>query len=87
MCENFRKIYSLFYLGAYIYNRLFKFFFKNFILGIMKIIFLTVVNFSLANIEPAKLPEKLLLYQNVTGIGDETILKIFDDSNQGKLYV
>ena len=31
----------------------------------------------------SELPEKLIHYQNVTGIDDDTILKIFDDQSLG----
>ena len=49
------------------------------------LIFLTVVRWSngLVDQEPV-IPDKLLQYQNVTGIDDSALLKIFNDSLQGK---
>ena len=44
-------------------------------------IFLCLVNWSNSEV----IPEKLLRYQNVTGIDDATMLKILSDSLQGIL--
>ena len=49
----------------------------------MKLLFVTFLNFSLGKTLSA-LPEKLLVYQNVTGIDDQTVLKIFNDQTLGK---
>ena len=49
----------------------------------MKLLFLTFLNFSLGKTISA-LPEKLLLYQNVTGIDDQAVWKIFNDQTLGK---
>ena len=51
--------------------------------GNMKLLFVTFLNFSLGKTLSA-LPEKLLVYQNVTGIDDQTVWKIFNDQTIGK---
>ena len=51
--------------------------------GNMKLAFLTFLHVALGKSLSA-LPEKLLLYQNVTGIDDQAIWKIFDDQSLGK---
>ena len=48
----------------------------------MKILILAFLNISLAN-KLSPIPEKLLLYQNVTGIDDEAVKKIFNDQSIG----
>ena len=50
----------------------------------MKLLILTFLNVSLSEALSA-LPEKLLVYQNVTGIDDETAWKIFNDQSIGKI--
>ena len=49
----------------------------------MKLLILTFLNASLGKALTA-LPEKLLLYQNVTGIDDQAVWKIFNDQTLGK---
>jgi len=49
----------------------------------MKLLFVIFLNFSLGKTLPA-LPEKLLVYQNVTGIDDQSVWKIFNDQKLGK---
>ena len=60
------------------------------------LIFLTMVGWSTGFVIPGKngddrdpvspvmIPDKLLRYQNVTGIDDSTLLKMLNDSLQGK---
>ena len=50
----------------------------------MKLLILTFLNVALGKALTA-LPEKLLVYQNVTGIDDETAWKIFNDQSIGKI--
>ena len=49
----------------------------------MELLFVTFLNFSLGK-TLSTLPEKLLVYQNVTGIDDQTVWKIFNDQTLGK---
>ena len=49
----------------------------------MKVLILTFLNVTLGKALTA-LPEKLLLYQNVTGIDDQAVWKIFNDQTLGK---
>ena len=49
----------------------------------MKLLILTFLNVSLGKALSA-LPEKLLLYQSVTGIDDQAVWKIFNDHTSGK---
>ena len=49
----------------------------------MKLLVLTFLNFSLGK-TISGLPEKLILYQNITGIDDQTVWKIFNDQTLGK---
>ena len=49
----------------------------------MKLLILTFLNVALGKALTA-LPEKLLLYQNVTGIDDQAVWKIFNDQSIGK---
>ena len=49
----------------------------------MKLIFVTFLGFSLGKALSA-IPEKLLLYQNVTGIDDQTVWKIFNNQTLGE---
>ena len=51
--------------------------------GNMKLAFLTFLHVALGKSLSA-LPEKLLLYQNITGIDDQAVWKIFDDQSLGK---
>ena len=48
----------------------------------MKLLFLVFFN-GIMSRAVSELPEKLIHYQNVTGIDDDTILKIFDDQSLG----
>ena len=49
----------------------------------MKLLFLTFLGFSFGKALSA-LPEKMLLYQNVTGIDNQAVWKIFNDQKLGK---
>ena len=76
MCESS----TIFDLSAYINASQWSFSQK---FGNMKLLFVTFLNFLLGKTLSA-LPEKLLVYQNVTGIDDQSIWKIFKDQKLGK---